>query len=61
MTGSAHCVLTPYWAERLGKSVLEGQQISARGGRVHCQLREDRVLLSGQGVLYLEGIIHLPD
>jgi PhzF family phenazine biosynthesis protein len=57
VTGSAHCVLTPYWAKRLGKNELTARQISARGGDLICTLRGDRVTLAGRAVLYLEGTI----
>ena len=57
VTGSAHCVLTPYWAKRLGKNELTARQVSARGGDLHCTLRGDRVTLAGHAVLYLEGTI----
>jgi PhzF family phenazine biosynthesis protein len=57
VTGSAHCVLTPYWAGRLGKQRLNARQISARGGELVCTLRGDRVTLAGRAVLYLEGTI----
>jgi PhzF family phenazine biosynthesis protein len=56
-TGSAHCVLTPYWAARLGKKQLAARQISARGGDLACTLKGDRVTLAGRAVLYLEGTI----
>ena len=59
VTGSAHCSLTPYWAERLGRSDLVARQLSARGGRLHCQLVEDRVLISGRVIPYLSGVIHI--
>jgi predicted PhzF superfamily epimerase YddE/YHI9 len=59
VTGSAHCVLTPYWAERLGKERLAARQISPRGGELICTLRGDRVTLAGRAVLYLEGAINL--
>ena len=59
VTGSAHCVLTPYWAARLGKARLNARQISARGGELVCSLRRDRVTLAGHAVLYLEGAINL--
>lgn len=59
VTGSAHCTLIPYWAERLSKEVLEARQVSARGGRLHCRLLGDRVHIAGRAVLYLEGAIHL--
>jgi PhzF family phenazine biosynthesis protein len=57
VTGSAHCVLTPYWAARLGKARLSARQISARGGELVCTLRGDRITLAGRAVLYLEGTI----
>jgi predicted PhzF superfamily epimerase YddE/YHI9 len=57
VTGSSHCTLTPYWAERLGKTALEARQISPRGGSLRCTLRGDRVGLAGRAVLYLEGKI----
>lgn len=57
MTGSAHCVLTPYWAKRLGKTQLEARQISRRGGALTCTLAGERVILAGRCVLYLEGAI----
>ncbi len=57
VTGSAHCVLTPYWAAQLGKRQLTARQISTRGGELVCTLRGDRVTLAGRAVLYLEGTI----
>jgi len=57
VTGSAHCVLTPYWAARLGKEQLKARQISTRGGELTCTLRGDRVTIAGHAVLYLEGAI----
>jgi PhzF family phenazine biosynthesis protein len=57
VTGSAHCVLTPYWAARLGKEQLTARQISARGGDLLCTLRGDRITIAGRAVLYLEGTI----
>ena len=57
VTGSAHCVLTPYWAARLGKEQMTARQISARGGELTCTLRGDRVTIAGHAVLYLEGAI----
>jgi predicted PhzF superfamily epimerase YddE/YHI9 len=55
VTGSAHCSLAPYWAERLGKSEMVGYQASARGGVVGVRLSGDRVLLSGEAVTVLHG------
>ncbi len=59
VTGSSHCTLTPYWAERLGKQTLEARQISRRGGALRCTLNGDRVSIAGRAVLYLEGQISL--
>jgi PhzF family phenazine biosynthesis protein len=57
VTGSTHCTLIPYWAEKLGKTVLSARQVSARGGALTCELVGDRVKIGGKGVLYLEGAI----
>ena len=58
-TGSSHCTLTPFWADRLGKKDLSAHQISARGGRLACTDRGDRVTIAGRAVLYLEGLIEI--
>lgn len=55
VTGSSHCLLTPIWAERLGKSTLQARQLSARGGELSCELRGDRVMLQGKAVATLKG------
>ena len=57
VTGSAHCMLTPYWARRLGRKKMNARQISARGGALICEDRGDRVAIGGQAVMYLEGKI----
>ena len=57
VTGSAHCMLAPFWAERLGKTTFLAHQVSARGGAVHCTVAGDRVQLTGRAVQYLEGTI----
>lgn len=59
VTGSAYTQLMPYWATELGKSELRARQISPRGGNVYCELREDRVLISGRAVKYMEGRIEI--
>ena len=59
VTGSAHCTLVPFWAERLGKSELVAQQISPRGGELHCEHRGDRVIMSGRCHLFLTGTIQV--
>lgn len=61
VTGSAHTSLTPYWGHRLGKKELEARQISARGGSLSCRWLGDRVAITGKGVTFLEGQIHIPD
>lgn len=57
VTGSAHCMLTPFWAQRLGKNLMDARQISKRGGTLVCEDRGDRVGIGGNAVLYLEGRI----
>ncbi len=57
VTGSAHCALAPYWGKRLGKDVLSARQVSRRGGNVGCELKSDRVLLSGAAVTVMESDI----
>ena len=57
VTGSAHCILAPYWAARLGKPRLRARQISARGGALECAVVGDRVELTGACVRYSSGRI----
>lgn len=57
VTGSAHCALTPFWSQRLGKTELVAQQLSARGGMLRVRLDGDRVHLGGQAVTVLRGEI----
>lgn len=59
VTGSAHCNLIPFWAERLGKTEMFAKQISARGGELFCELVGDRVKIGGNAVLYLKGEIFI--
>lgn len=55
VTGSAHCVLSPFWSKRLGRAELTGYQASARGGIVRTRLDGARVHLGGQAVTILRG------
>ncbi len=55
VTGSAHAVMVPYWAERLGRNRFSAFQASARGGRLGCELRGEQVILTGQCVTVIEG------
>jgi PhzF family phenazine biosynthesis protein len=57
VTGSAHCTLIPYWADKLGKSVLHARQVSKRGGELFCTLNGNRVEIAGRGALFLKGTI----
>jgi len=57
VTGSAHCNLIPYWAEKLGKDKLHAYQLSARKGELWCELHGERVYISGRAVTYLKGEI----
>jgi PhzF family phenazine biosynthesis protein len=59
VTGSAHCTLTPYWSQRLGKSSLEAKQLSQRQGTLFLENLGDRVTIAGKAVLYLKGQIHV--
>lgn len=59
VTGSAHTVLTPYWADRLGTTELQARQISARGGALTCRLSGDRVAIGGRCQLVIEGRLHV--
>jgi len=57
VTGSSHCTLIPYWAQRLGKNRLAARQLSRRGGALSCALDGDRVTIAGRALPYLEGTI----
>lgn len=59
VTGSAHTQIAPMWAHRLSKATLRGRQLSRRGGTVDCEVRGDRVLLSGGYRRFLTGTVHL--
>ena len=59
VTGSAHCTLTPYWSKILNKKILNAQQISERKGELFCELKKDRVEISGNATTYFEGYISL--
>jgi predicted PhzF superfamily epimerase YddE/YHI9 len=55
VTGSTHCSLAPYWAQRLGKTNLHARQVSDRGGELWCEVSQERVILKGNAVLTLRG------
>lgn len=60
VTGSAHCTLVPYWAQRLQKQELSARQLSRRGGALLCRDCGERVSIGGRAVLYARGEIELP-
>lgn len=60
VTGSAHCTLIPFWAQRLGKTKLSARQVSARGGELFGELVGERVRIGGKAVHYLRGEIQIP-
>ena len=59
VTGSSHCLLAPYWSEKLNKSKLRAYQASHRGGEVACELIDSRVHISGKALIYSQGKIFL--
>jgi len=59
VTGATFTQLTPMWQDKLNKTSLNAKQVSARGGEVHCQLDNDRVLISGKAVLFMKGSIYV--
>jgi PhzF family phenazine biosynthesis protein len=59
VTGSAHCTLTPFWAERSGRTKLRALQLSERGGELACELAGERVRIGGEVRPYLEGTIEV--
>lgn len=59
VTGSAHCSLIPFWAERLQKNELFAMQISSRVGKLYCTNKENRVIISGQARTYSKGTLFL--
>ena len=55
VTGSAHCILGPYWAQKLGKTGLNARQVSPRGGEMRVRLEGERAYLLGQAVTVFQG------
>ncbi|MGD0815424.1 MAG: PhzF family phenazine biosynthesis protein [Verrucomicrobiota bacterium] len=60
VTGSSHCSLIPFWAERMGRKKLFARQISRRGGELFCRSAGDRVGIGGRAVVYCRGELDLP-
>ncbi|MCC7231837.1 MAG: PhzF family phenazine biosynthesis protein [Bacteroidia bacterium] len=61
VTGSAHTILTPYWTGKLNKKILSARQISHRRGELSCEMKNDRVEITGKAVMYMTADIYLPD
>lgn len=59
VTGSAHCLLVPIWAQKTGNTLLKAHQASERGGDLLCELKGDRVYMTGQATLYMKGHIYV--
>ncbi len=55
VTGSAHCSLIPFWAERLGKQNMTAIQLSERKGFLYCENKSDRVIIKGMARTYSQG------
>ena len=59
VTGSAYTQLAPYWASKIDSKRFNVKQVSSRGGELSCEVADDRVLISGKAVSYLEGKIKI--
>lgn len=59
VTGSAHTSLTAYWSKVLDKKTLNAKQLSVRGGKLSCELKDQRVLIGGKVVEYMQGFISI--
>lgn len=59
--GTAHRIIVPYWAERLGKKQIHSRQLSSRGGDLFCEDRGEVVVIGGDSRLVINGTIRLPD
>ena len=59
VTGSSHCSLVPYWANRLKKRRFIAHQLSKRGGIIHCELHDNAVSIEGAATLYMKGLLFL--
>ncbi len=57
VTGSAHSQLIPFWSNKLGKNKMNARQLSKRGGDIYCEQKGERVIMGGQCVFYMKGVI----
>jgi PhzF family phenazine biosynthesis protein len=59
--GTAHRIIVPYWAERMGKTNIHSRQLSSRGGDLWCEHRGEKVVIGGETRLIIDGTIRLPE
>jgi PhzF family phenazine biosynthesis protein len=59
--GTAHRIIVPYWAQRMGKAKIHSRQLSARGGDLWCEDQGERVVIAGETSLVIDGTIRLPE
>jgi predicted PhzF superfamily epimerase YddE/YHI9 len=59
--GTAHRIIVPYWAERMGKTKLHSRHLSPRGGDLWCEVDGEEVIIAGESSLVIEGTVKLPE
>ena len=59
VTGSAHCDLIPYWSRLLNKKNMIAKQLSSRSGTLYCSYRNERVIIGGEAITFMQGYIFL--
>ena len=59
--GTAHRIIVPYWAKRMGKTKIHSRQLSSRGGDLWCEDKGDKVVIAGESGLVIDGTIRLPE
>jgi predicted PhzF superfamily epimerase YddE/YHI9 len=59
--GTAHRIIVPYWAQRMGKTNIHSRQLSPRGGDLWCQDHGEKVVIGGETSLVIDGTIRLPE
>ena len=59
--GTAHRIIVPYWAERMGKKRIHSRQLSPRGGDLFCEDKGETIVIGGESRLVIDGTIRLPD
>jgi PhzF family phenazine biosynthesis protein len=58
--GTAHRIIVPYWAGKMGKAKIHSRHLSPRGGDLWCEDKGDEVAIAGQTTLVIDGTIRLP-